>query len=41
MMGLLVPIFKGTGDALNPNSYRRTKLLEDAFKLYENILDVR
>ena len=31
---LLVPIF-------NPNPYRRIKLLEYAFKLYEKVLDVR
>ena len=41
MLSLLVPIFKGKGDPLNPNSYRGTKLLEHAFKLYENILDLR
>ena len=41
MLSLLVPIFKGKGDSLNPNSYRGTKLLEHAFKLYENILDLR
>ena len=40
MLSLLVPIFKGKGDPLNPNSYRGTKLLERAFKLYENI-DIR
>ena len=37
----LVPIFKGNGDPLNPNSYRGIKLLEHAFKLYEKILDGR
>ena len=39
MLSSLVPIFKGKGDPLNPNSYRRIKLLEHAFKLYEKILD--
>ena len=39
MLSLLVPIFTGKGDPLNPNSYRGIKLLEHAFKLYEKILD--
>ena len=39
MLSSLVPIFKGKGDPLNPNSYRGIKLLEHAFKLYEKILD--
>ena len=33
MLSSLVPIFKGKGDPLNPNSYRGIKLLEHAFKL--------
>ena len=41
MLSLLVPIFKGKGDPLNPNCYRGIKLLEHAFKLYEKILDRR
>ena len=41
MLSSLVPIFKGKGDPLNPNSYRGIKLLEHAFKLYEKILDGR
>ena len=41
MLSSLVPIFKGNGDPLNPNSYRGIKLLEHAFKLYEKILDGR
>ena len=41
MLSSLVPIFKGKGDPLNPNSYRRIKLLEHAFKLCENVLDWR
>ena len=35
MLSLLVPIFNGKRDLLNPNSYRRIKLLEHAFKMYE------
>ena len=38
MLNPLVPMFKGKGDPLNPNSYREIKLLEHAFELYE-ILD--
>ena len=38
MLSLLVPIFKGKGDPLNPNSYRGIKL-EHAIKLYKKILD--
>ena len=38
MLGLLVPIFQGKMDPLNPNSYSVIKLLEHAFKLYE-VLD--
>ena len=41
MLSSLVPIYKGKGDPLNPNSYRGIKLLEHAFKLYEKILDGR
>ena len=39
MLSSLVPIFKGKGDTLNPNSYRGIKLLQHAFKLYEKILE--
>ena len=39
MFNSLVPIFKGKGDPLNRSSYRGIKLLENAFKLYEKILD--
>ena len=35
VLSSLVPIFKGKGDPLNPNSCRG---MEDAFKLYEKIL---
>ena len=38
MLSVLVPIFKGKGDPLNPNSYRGIKLFEHAFKRYK-ILD--
>ena len=41
MLSLLVPIFKGKRDSINPNSYRGIKLLEHAFKLYEKVLDGR
>ena len=41
MLSSLVPIFKGKGDPLNPNSYRGIKLLEHAFKMYEKVLDGR
>ena len=41
MLSLLVPIFKGKGDPLNPNSYRGIKWLEHAFKLYGKVLDGR
>ena len=39
MLSSLVPIFKGKGEPLNPNTYREIKLLEHAFKLYEKVLD--
>ena len=39
MLSSLGSIFRGKGDPLNPNSYRGIKLLEHAFKLYENVLD--
>ena len=41
MLSSLIPIFKGKGDPLNPNSYRGIKLLQHAFKLYEKVLDGR
>ena len=41
MLSSLVQIFKGKGNPLNPNSYRGIKLLDNAFKLYEKILDER
>ena len=39
MLSSLVPIFKGKGDPLNPNSDRGIKLLKHTFKLYEKFLD--
>ena len=39
MLSLLVPIFKGKGNPINPNSYRGIKILEHAFKLYKKVLD--
>ena len=41
MLSSLVPIFKKKGDPLNPNFYRGIKLSENAFKLYEKVLDGR
>ena len=35
----LVPIFKGNGDRINPNSYGGIKLLEHNFELYEKVLN--
>ena len=39
MSSLLVPIFRGKEDPLNPNCYRGIKLLEHAFKLYKKVLN--
>ena len=41
MLSSLVPIYTGEGYALNPNSYKGTKLLEHPFKLYEKVLNSR
>ena len=38
MLSSLVQIFKAKWDPLTPNSFRRIKLLEHAFKLYEKVL---
>ena len=35
MLSLLVPVFKGKDDPLNPNSYRGITLLGHTFKQYE------
>ena len=37
MLSSLVPVFKGKGGPLYPNSYRGKKLLEHAFKLYVKV----
>lgn len=39
MLSLLVPIFKGKGDLPIQNLYWEIKLLEQALKLHENVLD--
>ena len=39
MLSSLVPILKGKGNPINPNSYRGIKILEHAFKLYKKVLD--
>ena len=39
MLSSLIPIFKGKGDSVNPNSYRGRKLLEHAFELCQKLLD--
>ena len=39
MLTLLVPIFRRKENPLNSNSYKGLKLMEDAFKLYDKILD--
>ena len=39
VLSSLVPIFKGKGNPINPNSYRGIKILEHAFKLYKKVLD--
>ena len=41
ILSSLVPIFKGKGDSLNPNSYRGINLLKHAFKLYEKVFNGR
>ena len=41
MLTSLVPTFRGKENPLNSNSYKGLKLMEDAFKLYDKILDGR
>ncbi len=41
MMGLIVPIWKGTGYVLNPGKYRGITLLSQVLKLLERVLDAR
>ena len=36
---VLVPIFKGTGDVRNCNTYRGVKLLEHTMKIVERVLE--
>ena len=40
MLSLLVPIFKGKGDPLNPNSYRGIKFLNDEKLLNGHLREV-
>ena len=40
-LSVLVPIFKGKGDAMNCGSYRGVKLLEHAMKIVERVLEKR
>ena len=35
---VIVPIFKGKGDAMSCGSYRGVKLLEHAMKIFERVL---
>ena len=38
---VVVPIFKGKGDAMSRGAYRGVKLLEHAMKIVENVLERR
>ena len=40
-MGLIVPIWKRTGDVHNPGKYRGITLLSQVLKLLERVLDAR
>ena len=40
-MGLIVPIWKRTGDVPNPGRYRGITLLSQVLKLLERVLDAR
>ena len=40
-MGLIVPIWKRTGDVHNPGNYRGITLLSHVLKLLERVLDAR
>jgi hypothetical protein len=40
-MSVIVPIFKGKGDAMSCGSYRGVKLLEHAMKIVERVLEKR
>ena len=40
-MSVVVPIFKGKGDAMSCGSYRGVKLLEHAMKIVERVMEKR
>ena len=40
-LSVVVPIFKGKGDAMSCGTYRGVKLLEHAMKIVENVLERR
>ena len=40
-LSVVVPVFKGKGDAMNCMTYRRVKLLEHAMKIVEKVLERR
>ena len=40
-LGVVVPIFKGKGDAMSCRVYRRVQLLEHAMKIVEKVLERR
>ena len=40
-LSVVVPIFKGKGDAMNCGAYRGVKLLEHAMKIIEKVLEKR
>ena len=39
VLSVVVPIFKGKGDAMSCGAYRRVKLLEHAMKIVEKVLE--
>ena len=41
VLSVVVPIFKGKGDAMNCMAYRGLKLLEHAMKIVEKVLERR
>ena len=40
-LSVVVPIFKGNGDAMNRGAYRKVNLLEHAMKIAEKVLEKR
>ena len=40
-LSVMVPIFKGKGDAMNCMAYRGVKLLEHGMKIVEKVLERR